>query len=1132
MFGQIVHLEADLDVSAWLRELGMERYCKAFQDNDIDAEILPELSESDLSELGINSLGHRKKLIKAIAAMTATGYELRGSKRLANEHRTSTQTPPRPRAEADRRQLTVLFSDLVGSTELSTRFDPEDMRDIIRAYQDSCAGVIARFEGFIAKFMGDGVLAYYGYPIAHEDEGERAVRTGLEIVDVVSKLSTPTGDPLAVRVGIATGLVVVGDLIGEGSSQEQTVVGETPNLAARLQDIAEPGSVIISAKTRQLLGGTFELADLGGHPLKGLAEPVNAWRVLGESQAEGRFDALHATELTPMIGRASELSLLLNRWQSAKNGEGQVVLLSGEPGIGKSRLTQAFRERLSEEPHMRLSYHCSPYHTNSALHPVIDQLRRAADIQANELADNSLSKLEELLGRKTDIVPLIASLCAIPIGERYPPLNLSPMAQRARTLEALLSQLESHAEIQPVIMLVEDAHWIDPTTAELIDQTIERIRHLPVFLLVTFRPELDPPWAARSHTTTLALNRLVRDQGMEIIDGLNGGKLLPTEVKEQILIKTDGIPLFVEELTKVVLESGLLKDIGNCSKTAGELPPLAIPATLHDSLMARLDRLAPVKEVAQIGAVMGREFSHTLVAAVSPLGEDELQDALDQLVAAELVFQRGTPPEVTFVFKHALVQDAAYQSLLKSKRQQLHARIAQELEENFPVTVESEPELLARHLSQGGQTENAVKYWHMAGQLALAKSGTAEAIAHLQSGLDVLTQMDDDEQIRLLELDIQLTLAGALAAAKGHGTQDTKRSYARAIELSRELRQPQALYPALDGLMTFHFSRAEFIEAIQLGEEFLGLAEANDDDAAKVVAHMNLGIFRLSHGELETAQHQLQSALALYDPERHASLKTIYSYDPKVLCLGYLAWVQLSLGKSDRALQTSRDSVTRAEEISHPLSLGFALHRSITVHQLRRDISSVENAATTMQALACEQGFVTYSISARLYQGWALVQRNSIDDGIPLLCDSLDALRAIKDEDFFPHTISLVAEALAKRGEYEGALELLQEALHRVENNKENWFEAEVHRLIGEVTVAQECETSVEGNFVHALRVAKEQKAGLWELRAGISLARYWRDHGKRDEARDLLAPICSRFTEGLETADFQDAAALLNELS
>ncbi len=1110
----------------------MERYLEAFQDNDIDAEILPEISESDLGKLGITSLGHRKKLLKAIAALSAPDPVPQVSARLINDPATPTQALPPPKSEADRRQLTVLFSDLVGSTELSTRFDPEDMRDIIRAYQDTCAGVIARFEGFVAKFMGDGVLAYFGYPIAHEDEGERAARTGLAIVAAVNKLSTPNGEPLAARIGIATGIVVVGDLVGEGSSQEQMVVGETPNLAARLQDLAQPGSVIVSPGTKQLLGGMFELTDLGAHTLKGLAKPVNAWQVLRESQVEGRFNALHTTGLTAMVGRGSELGLLLDRWQSARNGDGQVVLLSGEPGIGKSRLTQAFRERLLEEPHVRLSYHCSPYHTNSTLHPVIDQLRRAADIRANDLPDQNLDRLEELLGGANDIVPVLASLCSVQIGNRYPPLVLSPQAQRARTLEALLGQLERLARCRPVIMIVEDAHWIDPTTAELIDLTIERIQHLPVLLLVTFRPDLTPPWAARPHITTLALNRLVRGQGAEIIDGLTGGKLLPAEVKEQILTKTDGIPLFVEELTKVVLESDLLKSIGDKYKQTGELPPLAIPATLHDSLMARLDRLAPVKEVAQIGAVIGREFSRTLIAAISPLGGEELQDALDQLVDAELVFHRGTPPEVTYVFKHALVQDAAYQSLLKSKRQQLHARIAQVLEEDVPMTAESEPELLARHLTQAGNIESAVKYWHRAGQLALAQSGTAEAIAHLQSGLDVLSKNKNDPQFRHLELDIQLTLAGALAAARGHGMQDTRQAYSRAIELSRELREPQALYPALDGLMTYHFSRAEFGEAIRLGEEFLNLAETDDDDAAQIVAHMNLGIFRLSHGELVNARNQLQSAIALYRPDHHASLKITYSYDPKVLCLGYLAWAQLSLGQCDLALQTSLESIAMAEEISHPLSLGFALHRSVTIHQLRRDIVSVERTATRMNALASEQGFVTYSTSARLYKGWALVQRDSLDEGISLLCESLNTLRAIKDEDFFPHTISLIADALAKRGEFDRALELLDEALHRVTSNKENWFEAEVHRLLGEVTAAQSSDDSIEGRFLRALEVARKQEAKLWELRAGISLARLWQDQGKRAEARDLLAPIYSRFTEGFETADLQDAKTLLSELS
>lgn len=1124
-----------MDVTAWLRDLGLERYDQAFQNNDIDAEILPDLDDTDLEKLGVASVGHRKKLLKAIAALSQDQPEPPAPQERAVAPEPQQSVAPAYQPEADRRQLTVLFCDLVGSTELSTRFDPEDMLAIIRAYQDCCTSLIVRFDGFVARFMGDGILAYFGFPRAHEDDGERAVRSGLAIAEAVGKLTTPTGEPLSARIGMATGLVVVGDLIGEGPAQEQTVVGETPNLAARLQGLADPGSVVISSQTRQLLGDLFELSDLGTHDLKGLAEPVHAWKVIGEGQAESRFDALHSAALTPMIGREPERNLLFSRWQQAKEGEGQVVVLSGEPGIGKSRLTQDLREQLAEEPHTRLSYHCSPYHTNSALHPVVDQLRRAANILTSDSGDEQLEKLEALIGpareKSGDLVPALAALCSVPTGARYQPLELTPQAQRTLTLEALMMQLESLAEAQPVVLIVEDVHWIDPTTSELTALTVERIRHLPVLVLVTSRPGFTAPWVSRAHVTTLALNRLVSGQGAEIVEGLTGGRKLPPQIMEQILIKTDGIPLFVEELTKVVLESGLLASNGDHYRQVGALPPLAIPATLHDSLMARLDRLAPVKEVAQTCAAIGREFPYRLIAAVSQLEASELEDALSQLEAAELVYRRGQLPNASYIFKHALVQDAAYQSLLLSRRQQLHGRIAQVLEEQFPQTVATEPELLAHHLTQAGLSDKAAIRWHEAGQLSLAHSGTAEAIAHLEQGLDVLSANGTDPASRKTELDLQLTLAGALAAAKGHGVEQTHDAYARAVELARELHQTDVLFPALDGLITFRFSRGEISEAIKLGEEFLDAAEAEDDEGARIVGHMNLGVFHLTRGELEIAESQFQSVLALYDAESHSALKFIYAYDPKVICSGYLAWAQLALGRADEALASSRQSVDFAKDLSHPLSLGFALHRSAAVHQLLRDVEAVEETAQEMEALAAKQGFVTYRAQAQLYQGWLSIQRGAVDEGTDLLTQSLEELRATKDEDYFPHTLCIVAEGFIAQGKFDQALTLLAEAKERTLNNEEHLFQAEVQRLIGEIAAEQSNGKDAEQALVGALELARKQTAALWELRTSLSLARLWREQGKDSAARELLAPVYGQLSQGLETPDLSQAKELLDDL-
>ena len=594
-----------VDVSRWLAEQGLEHHTEAFTENGIAGDILRELTDADLKELGLN-LGDRKRLLKAIAALDAGPTQDRTERA---EQTTMTAAP----REAERRQLTVLFCDLVSSTALAAKLDPEDMGQIIRTYHNTCTETIECWGGHVAKYMGDGVLAYFGWPQAHEDDAERAVRAGLELSDDVGKLDTPAGNTLAARIGIATGLVMVGELIGEGAAQEQTVVGETPNLAARLQALAAPGRVVISQATRRLVGGLFELADLGPRRLKGFAAPLAVWRVEGEGRAEGRFEALHGEHLTPLVGREHELGILMERWGWARDGDGQVVLLTGEPGIGKSRMLRTLRERLGDEPHTALSHYCSPHHTNSALYPVIGLLERAARLDRDEPPEEQLARLEAMLGRSgerlDEVVPLVAALLGVPTGEGYPALTLTPEVQKRRTLQALVDQVAGLAAQRPVLAMYEDVHWIDPSTLELLGLVIERVRELPVLVLITFRPEFQPPWTAQAHVTSLTMGRLGRRQGADLVARVTGDKPLPTEIVEQIVARTDGVPLFVEELTKTVLESGLLADAGDRYELAGPLPPLAIPTTLHDSLMARLDRLAPVKEVAQIGAVIGREFT-------------------------------------------------------------------------------------------------------------------------------------------------------------------------------------------------------------------------------------------------------------------------------------------------------------------------------------------------------------------------------------------------------------------------------------------------------------------------------------------------------------------------------------------
>jgi class 3 adenylate cyclase len=756
-----------VDISTWLRGLDLVQYEPIFRENAIDVEILPELTETDLEKLGV-VLGHRKRMLRAIAALEA--------------HPPAPPPTAAPRAEAaERRQLTVMFCDLVGSTALSTRFDPEDLREIVGDYHRAVADTVARFDGFVAKYMGDGVLIYFGYPRAHEDDAERAVRAGLAVIEAVGKL--PAHEDLRVRLGIATGLAVVGDLIGAGAAQERGVVGETPNLAARLQAQAAPGTLVIGEATRRQIGGLFDLADLGPQALAGFAEPQPAWLVIGESGMLSRFEALRSGT-TPLVGREEEVELLVRRWQQAKSDEGRVVLISGEPGIGKSRLTAVLSEHIRSEPHTRLRYFCSPHHQDSALYPFIAQLERAAGFARDDAVEDKLGKLRALLApgmRDDDDIALLSELLSLPSSAAD--LNLSPQRKREKLFEALLGQLEAEARHRPVLMVFEDAHWIDPTSRELLDLTVDRVRRLPVLVVITFRPEFQPPWGGRSQVTNLALNRLGERDGEALVQILAGNAALAPEIVAEIVERTDGVPLFVEELTKAVLESAGQGDRVAAVLATTSLAALSVPATLHASLMARLDRLGPAaKEIAQISAVLGREFAYELIEPVAHRPEKELQAALDQLGGAGLLFCRGTVPHASYLFKHALVQDAAYSTLLRGRRQELHVRVAAALEEHFADLVERQPELLAHHLTAAGDTERAVEQWLKAGQHAAARLAYLEAIAHFERGLGLLHSLPEGPVRNGREIELQLALGLCLFTAKGAVT--AKLPYMRALDLA------------------------------------------------------------------------------------------------------------------------------------------------------------------------------------------------------------------------------------------------------------------------------------------------------------------------------------------------------------
>jgi class 3 adenylate cyclase/predicted ATPase len=1112
-----------MDVAEWLRGLGFEQYVPAFRDNDIDGEVLRGLTADDLRELGVASIGHRRRLLDAIARLV--------------DGRSSPEALPAPSAavvssEAERRQLTVMFCDLVGSTGLSARLDPEDLREVIAAYHRAVAGIVRGFDGFVAKYMGDGVLVYFGYPQAHEDDAERAIRAGLDLVDAVGRMDVKSVKVRA-RVGIATGLVIVGDLIGEGSAQEQSVVGETPNLAARLQSLAEPNAVVIAANTRRLVGDLFEYRDLGIIEVRGIDVPVPAWQVLRPSGVESRFEALHGSVLMPLVGRDEEIDLLLRRWARAKAGDGQVVLISGEPGIGKSRIAAALVERLQEEPHIRLRYFCSPYRQDSALFPFIDQLGRAAGFSRDDMPPAKLQKLESLLTRAAppaEDIALLADLLSLPASEHPPLPNLSPQRKKQRTLGALMHQLEGLARQRPVVMVFEDAHWIDPTSRELLDLIIEHLRTLPVLVLVTFRPEFQPPWTGQPQVTMLTLNRLDRRDRTTLVAQISGGKALPDEVVDLIADRTDGVPLFVEELTKAILESGVLHEEADRYVLDRALPPLAVPTTLHDSLMARLDRLDSVKRVAQIGAAIGREFPYPLLRIVSGLSEHELQTALNRLVASELVFQRGTPPDAVYSFKHALIQDAAHGSLLRGARQQLHARIVEALEAHSPETVDSQPELLAQHCAEGGLVEKSVAYWGKAGNNSAARSAMAEAVAQFQKGLDQLALLPDTAERQRHELEFCSSLAAALFAVKGVAAPETGQAYARAHELCEQLGFPSEFLDVLRGQSRYHAYRGELDLALRLVEEVLDLSRQRND-SGRVISGLSLsGQHLMCSGKFASSRLHLEEALALaeavglHEPNFRLGTDAVNQG-------AYLGTVLFILGYPDQALARSNAAIAGAGRLARRQFFATSLAVGTRLLSLAGDNAALAERADQLVGLATEQGFPHWRAQGTIYRGWAKVKDGGVAEGTALLRAGSAAYRAAGSELFVPHYIDLQAGACEIAGQVEEALSLLDDALQIVERTGERWLEAELNRHKGQLLLRQGHTEAAEELYHKALSVAREQEAKLWELRAAASLARLRRDQGRYGEARDLLAPIYGWFTEGFDTPDLKDAKTLLDEL-
>jgi class 3 adenylate cyclase/predicted ATPase len=1112
-----------MTMGEWLTRFGLARLEATFRENGIDLDVIASLSDSDLKEIGL-TVGDRKRVLAAVSACGKVDPLLSTA---------ASQPVPPSRTAAERRQLTVLFCDLAGSTALSARLDPEDMREVISAYQAICSAVIGQHDGFVAKFMGDGVLAYFGYPRAHEDEAERAVRAGLDIVTSVGALQTPGREALQVRIGIATGLVVVGDLIGSGAAQEQSVVGEIPNLAARLQTLAEPNAIVIAEATRRQVGALFELTDLGLQTLKGFDAPQPAWQVQGESAVGSRFKALRS-EAVPLVGRDAEIELLMQQWANAKSGEGRAVLISAEPGIGKSRLVEAARECLRGEPHVALRYFCSPHHRESAFYPIIGQLKRAAGFDRRDSLATRGQKLERLLvgGPAEAELPLFGDLLSVSNIEARSSEPLTPEQRKERLLDALLRLFEDLAWRQPLLAMFEDLHWIDPSSSELLERLVARLDRLPVLLIGTFRPEFRPSWTWQPHVSTLPLSRLDRCAGEALVRGLAGAVDLPSGILDEILDRSDGVPLYLEEVTKVVLESGGTATRAIASPAAGSR--ITVPISLQASLLARLDRLDPAaREIAQTASAIGRNFPCDLVVAASLRGETETRAALDQLVAAGLVFQNGKPPTAVYKFKHALVQDTAYSTLLRGPRRALHGRLAAALEKRKRETGNAEPEILARHFAEAGQPEPAASYWLEAGQREAGRSANVEAVAHLRRGIEALTGLAETPERLRLELALQLALGSSLLAIEGFSSTHSDAAYLRAWVLAERLGDESALFRALWGRwMTTGQGPLDNKTVNDLVTELFRAAESVDDPGLRLQAHHAAWVTLLWLGEPGAAHDHVTKGLALYDREKHGLHAAQYGgHDPAVCGYGQDAIALWIMGYADQALASARRGISHARDLGHMPSLAHALWLAGFVHMMRRDPHAALETGERLETLGGEHDFAVYQVAGRVLRGWARALLGAPEGGgLAEMCGAANEYKSLAGVMAGPFLVSL-ADSERRARHFERAETALNHAEAFITHRGERLWIGELLRSRGDVAVTKPTADLVaaERFYEEALALARSRNAKSVELRAAKGLARIWRRRGNIREARDLLASVFHWFTEGFDTPDLIEARALLD---
>jgi class 3 adenylate cyclase/predicted ATPase/energy-coupling factor transporter ATP-binding protein EcfA2 len=1107
------------DIKQWLEGLGLGQYARAFAENDINIRVLPHLSDDDLKELGL-TLGHRRTLQIALKEQEEAKQPIAPP---ADEETVHAGVAH----EAERRQITVVFSDLVGSTELSAKLDPEDMREVLRAYQQACSKVIDRYEGYVAKFMGDGLYAYFGYPTAHEDDAERAITAGLGIVEAVAKV----GRDLAVRIGIATSNVAVGDLIGEGASEEANVVGEAPNLAARLQGVAEPNSVVIGEATHTLAGGMFETQDLGVQDLKGFSNSMRAWAVLHARATESRFQATRGEHLTELVGREEELEMLRRRWQQAKEGEGQVVLVSGEPGIGKSRLVHAFRASISDEPtHIRL-LQCSQHHNNSAMFPFLEPALSAIGITTGAANETKLDKLDAWIRAAdqdpNELAPIFGSFLNIDTTVRYPPIDLPPQLQKTKLFDAFSQRLLRVSKNQGLVFVVEDAHWIDPSTVELLSMHIEQAQEQPnVMIIVTYRPEFDAPWVGQPHATLLALNRLSRRECATLVTNVNGAKSLRPELIDQISERTDGIPLFVEELTKVVLET---------SGKDSNVTTLNVPATLHDSLVARLDALGTTRELAQVAACIGRSFSSWLLAAVQEIPEGDLDDALGPLIESGLVYPDRQRDGSGYTFKHVMVQQAAYAGLLRTTRRKIHDRIAATLIEQYDHNQNADLIGIAQHLLAANDIGRALLWFLRAAEHAKNVGSIRESLEIINRAFDLLEKFDGTKEERnRAELELLVAKLPVITAMEGYASEEINQISSRALELAIALGDRTRESTILYQIATVHEVRGEFSQTQATLARRNQIIEEPSHPAPVVENGELMACSTFYEGRFDTSIEHAKQALEYADPEKPSVLGTTLAEEPTIACLFWMAKALLLQGWIDQSRVRHQAAFDCASRSPHWYAQSQAEIDAALLCAFQRDFGAALNYAELAIESSAQVGLAYREAVARLIVEWA----HAVGEGVPpnteQMNKSLSVFRNVGAMIGYPFYLSLVAEAQATVANFEHSEKLIQEALEISGRSRGFFYESELYRLKGELKLHNSGEkeiSHVEKLFHKAIDVAHAQGARLLGLRSANTVARLWIDGRQRNEARDLLAPAYNWFTEGFDAADLKEAKALLDEL-